>query len=147
MIYTELTNKAMKLCYRAHEGQFDKSGIPYVFHSFHVAEQFDTEDEVCVALLHDVIEDTSYTADMILAEGFPKHIVEAVECISKPLKMDYMQYIKKVKTNRLARAVKLEDLKHNSDITRIPYMDEFAKKRVEKYRKAMEILLDEDGRE
>ena len=58
MIYTALTKKALKLCFEAHRDQTDKSGMPYVFHPFHLAEQMHTEETVIAALLHDVAEDT-----------------------------------------------------------------------------------------
>ena len=63
MIYTNLTNKAMRIAYNAHNGQLDKSDVPYIFHPFHLAEQMKTEHEVIVALLHDVVEDTDVTLE------------------------------------------------------------------------------------
>ena len=68
--YTALTRKAMRICYAAHEGQMDKSGVPYVFHPIHLAEQMETEEEICTALLHDVVEDTKWTLKELEAEGF-----------------------------------------------------------------------------
>ena len=76
MIYTDKTKKAMKLCFEAHKDQVDKSGMPYVFHPFHVAEQMTAEATTIVALLHDVVEDTDYTLEDIAAEGFGKEILE-----------------------------------------------------------------------
>ena len=78
MIYTPLTKKAMKLCFEAHKDQTDKSGVPYVFHPFHVAEQMPDENTTVVALLHDVIEDTSYTLDDLRAMGFSEEVLEAL---------------------------------------------------------------------
>ena len=71
MIYTDLTKKAIRLCFAAHRDQTDKSGLSYVFHPFHVAEQMTTEETTVVALLHDVIEDTVYTLEDLAAMGFP----------------------------------------------------------------------------
>ena len=71
MLYTPLTKKALKLSFAAHKDQLDKSGMPYVYHPFHVAEQMETEETVAVALLHDVIEDTDYTLEDLKAMGFP----------------------------------------------------------------------------
>ena len=65
MIYTELTKKAMKLSFEAHKNKTDKGGVPYVYHPFHVAEQMTTEETVITALLHDVVEDTNLTLDVI----------------------------------------------------------------------------------
>ena len=73
MIYTDLTNKALKIAYAAHDGQTDKAGMPYIFHPYHLAEQMDDEISVCVALLHDVAEDTDVTLDA-LAEIFPQEV-------------------------------------------------------------------------
>lgn len=77
MIYTHLTNEAMKLAYAAHHGQVDKGGIPYIFHPFHLAEQMQDEYTTCVALLHDIVEDTDVTPEE-LAKTFPKEVVDAV---------------------------------------------------------------------
>ena len=71
MIYTDLTKKALKFCFEAHKNQYDKSGMPYVFHPFHLAEQMTTEETTVVALLHDVVEDTDLiqrTIDFVVAD-------------------------------------------------------------------------------
>ncbi len=75
MIYTELTKKALKLSFEAHKDQIDKSGMPYVFHPFHLAEQMDTEEKVIVALLHDVVEDTEYSLKDLENMGFPESVI------------------------------------------------------------------------
>ena len=82
MIYTELTKKAMQIAYRAHEGQLDKSDVPYIFHPCHLAEQMKTEHGVIVALLHDVVEDSDITLEDLAAEGFPPDVLEAVRAVS-----------------------------------------------------------------
>lgn len=145
MVYTELTRKAMNICYDAHHGVKDKSGVPYVFHPFHVAEQMDTEYEVCTALLHDVVEDTDYTLEDLRKAGFPEEIVSAVACLTKDKNQPYMEYIDIVKKNPLATKVKLADLAHNSDASRLNCMDEHAAERLKKYAKAKKIL--EENRE
>lgn len=140
MIYTELTKKALKLCFEAHKDQVDKSGLPYVYHPFHLAEQMETEDTVIVALLHDVVEDTEYTLDDIRAMGFPERIVEALSYMTHDDAVPYLDYVAKIKENPIATAVKLADLKHNSDLTRLDAVDEKALERVEKYREAIKLL-------
>lgn len=140
MLYTHLTNEAMKLAYAAHHGQVDKGGIPYIFHPFHLAEQMEDEYCTCVALLHDVVEDTDVTlAD--LAEIFPKEVVDAVEVMTHREGEAYLDYVERVKHNPIAKAVKLADLHHNSDESRLEDADEemLAYFR-EKYRKAFKIL-------
>lgn len=142
MLYTELTKKAMRLCYKAHDGQMDKGGVPYVFHPFHVAEQMKLEYDICVALMHDVLEDTDYTIEDIRAEGFPEEILDALLCITRDKRMDYADYIEIVKTNDIATRVKLADLEHNSDVTRLPGDDPaYNNVLLERYAKAKKVLL------
>ena len=140
MLYTELTKKAMTFAYKAHEGQVDKGGVPYIFHPFHVAEQMHTEAEVCVALLHDVIEDTDYTEEDIRKLGFSEEIIEAVVAMTKLPGENYMDYIRRLKQNAIARAVKAEDIKHNTDKTRLPGDSEYNSRLLEKYAAAKELL-------
>ena len=140
MIYTEKTKKAMKLCYEAHKDQVDKTGVPYVFHPFHVAEQMTDEATTIVALLHDVVEDTDYTLEDIAAEGFGKDILEAVSLMTHEDDVPYLDYVAKLKDNPIARAVKLADLAHNSDLSRIGKIDDETRERLEKYKKAKAIL-------
>ena len=142
MIYTDLTKKALKLCFEAHKEQTDKNGMPYVFHPFHLAEQMDDEYTTCIALLHDVVEDTDTTLEQ-LSLLFPKEIINAVALLTHDDAVPYLDYIKAIKKDPLALKVKLADLKHNSDITRLDTIDEKALNRLEKYKKAL-IILQED---
>lgn len=142
MIYTELTKKAMNLCFEAHKEQMDKSGVPYVLHPFHLAEQMEDENSTCAALLHDVVEDTEYTFDDIEAMGFTTEIVEVLKLLTHDDEVPYMDYVRSVKSNPIAKAVKLADLNHNSDLTRFAGQDitERDMKRREKYLNAIELL-------
>ena len=142
MIYTEKTKKALKLCFEAHKAQLDKSGMPYVFHPCHLAEQMKDETTTVVALLHDVIEDTDYTFNDLIAMGFDGAIIEAIELMTHEEGVPYMDYVEKIKSNPIAREVKLADLRHNSDLSRLDAPTEKDKMRVEKYRKAI-VLLEE----
>ena len=143
MLYSENIKKAALLSYKAHEGQYDKGGYPYFMHPLHLAEQMDDEASICVALLHDVVEDTDYTIEDIATLGFSEEIVAAVACLTKPEQMPYMDYIKEIKKNPLATKVKLADLDHNSDISRLPEISEKAMQRVKKYREAKDYLSEE----
>ena len=140
MIYTEQTKKAMKLCFAAHKDQVDKSGMPYVFHPFHLAEQMTDEATTVTALLHDVVEDTDITLNDLRAMGFPAEAVDAIAMMTHDPKVPYLEYVAKIKTNPIAKAVKLADLRHNSDLSRLDTVDEKALERVEKYRKAIRLL-------
>ena len=142
MIYTLMTRKAMIVAYKAHENQVDRSGVPYIFHPFHVAESMDTEAEVCVALLHDVVEDTDYTIEDLTKEGFSDEVLEAVELLTRDKSEEYMDYVYKIKPNKIARKVKLSDLAHNSDESRLIEKDahyEELKKRYEKAKMYLEF--------
>ena len=141
MIYTDLTKKAMQLCFAAHKDQVDKSGMPYVFHPFHVAESMPDEITTVVALLHDVVEDTSYTLEDLRDMGFPQAVTDALTCLTHDDSVPYLEYVEKLSHNRIARCVKLSDLAHNSDLSRLDKIDDKALKRIEKYKKAREILL------
>ena len=99
MIYTELTKKALKLCYAAHRDQVDKSGMPYVFHPFHLAEQMEDEITAAVALLHDVVEDTEYTLRDLEALGFPPQVLEAVGMMTHDPAVPYLEYAAKLRDN------------------------------------------------
>ena len=140
MIYTDETKKALKLCFEAHKNQVDKSGLPYVFHPFHVAEQMTDEATTIVALLHDVVEDTDYTLEDLAAEGFGKDILEAVALMTHEDDVPYLDYVAKLKDNPIARAVKLADLAHNSDLSRIGEVDDETRERLEKYKKPTALL-------
>lgn len=94
--------KAMKVAYEAHHGQTDRSGTPYIFHPFHVAEQMDDELSVCTALLHDVIEDTEITFEDLTGE-FPEEVVEALRCLTRDKNMNYFDYIRKLRKNPIAK--------------------------------------------
>jgi (p)ppGpp synthase/HD superfamily hydrolase len=142
MIYTPLTKQAMQIAYQAHHGQTDHGGIPYVFHPIHLAEQMNDEYTTCAALLHDVVEDTSVTLEE-LAAVFPVEIVNAVALLTHADDVAYLDYVENIKANPIARAVKLADLHHNCDRTRLEVdgCEEDAIRRYEtKYRKALEIL-------
>ena len=142
MIYTEATKKAMKLCFMAHRDQTDKSGIPYVFHPIHLAEQMQDEDTTVVALLHDVVEDSNCTLEDLAVMGFCDRVVEAIRLMTHNDHIPYMDYVAKIKENPIARAVKLADLTHNSDLTRLDVVDARALVRVEKYKQAIAYLTD-----
>ena len=142
MIYTEETKKALKLCFEAHKDQVDKSGLPYVFHPFHLAEQMESEETTIVALLHDLVEDTDYTFEDLKQMGFCASVIDALMLMTHDENTEYMDYVRAIKENPIARAVKLADLEHNSDLTRLEQIDDKALARREKYQKAKALLLE-----
>ena len=135
-----MTKIALKLCFEAHKDQIDKSGMPYVFHPFHLAEQMADENTTIVALLHDVIEDTEYTLDDLRKFGFAEDVLSAISLMTHADDVPYMEYVVKIKTNPIAKAVKLADLKHNSDMSRLDRITQTDEERAKKYKQAIELL-------
>jgi (p)ppGpp synthase/HD superfamily hydrolase len=140
MIYTEMTKKAIRLMFDLHKEQTDKSGLPYVFHPWHVAESMDDEITATVALLHDAVEDTDLTLEDVREAGFPEEVVAALGCMTHDDSVDYMDYVRALAPNAVARKVKLANLRHNADITRLDAPTEKDLARREKYLKAIELL-------
>ena len=134
------SEKAYKIAKKAHLGQVDKAGEDYIKHPEKVASFVKTDEEKAVAYLHDVIEDTELTLEDLYECGFSKEVIEAVNIITKKRGEDYQSYLNSVKNNKLARAVKLADLRHNSDLTRLTKVTEKDIKRKEKYQKAIDFL-------
>lgn len=141
MIYTPLTKKALLLAYDAHKGQLDRAGLPYIFHPYHLAEQMDDEISCCAALLHDVVEDTEITMDMLREEGFPEEVLEAVNLLTHREGTDYFDYIRRIKGTAAAVKVKLADLEHNSDTSRLDSISPADEERLKKYTRAKDIIL------
>ena len=142
MIYTPLTKKALKLAFECHKDQVDKTGMPYVFHPFHLAEEMTDEISTVCALLHDVVEDTSYTFEDLSSMGFPDTVIDVLRLLTHLPDVPYLDYVRAIKSNDIATRVKLADLRHNSDTTRLDIVDEWALAREAKYRAAIAILTE-----
>lgn len=143
MIYTALTNRAMRIAYEAPAAQVDKCGMPYVFHPYHLAEQMPDEVTTCVALLHDVVEDTPITLDELERE-FPPEVTEPLRLLTHDPAVPYRDYMDALVVDPVARTVKRADLVHNLDETRFEgcgHIDEAElSRRRERYRVALEVL-------
>lgn len=140
MIYTTLTKKALRLCFDAHKEQTDKTGMPYVFHPFHLAEQMTDEISTVCALLHDVVEDTDYTLEDLSNMGYPSEVIDVLRLLTHDPEVPYFDYVKVISVNPIAKQVKLADLAHNSDVDRLDEIDDKAVVRTEKYKKAIALL-------
>lgn len=143
MIYTSQTKKAMIIAFEAHKNQVDKSGVPYIYHPMCLAAQMKDEKTTCVALLHDVIEDTDMTLEQLNAQGFDEDILTALKVITHDKSVPYMDYIRAIKENKIATVVKIADLEHNSDLSRLNEVTERALLQAEKYKRAIQFLRDE----
>lgn len=133
--------KAIQLAKHYHDGQFDKAGKPYFYHPHTVASLVDDIDAKIVAYMHDLIEDTPVTKDFLLEQGFDANIVDAVVCLTKSDDdIDYLDYVRDIAKNALAKKVKIADLTTNSDLSRIKNPTQKDVERTEKYKKALKIL-------
>jgi (p)ppGpp synthase/HD superfamily hydrolase len=133
-----LVSKCLDIAIKAHAGQYRRDGVTsYIYHVYEVAKRvnkFD-EDHICVALLHDVIEDSDITADDLLKEGVPEHIVAAVSLLTKYVGTTYKKYLIEVKANELARRVKIADMLSN-------LADDPTDNQIKKYAKGLDFLVD-----
>ena len=135
-----LYQQALAIARDAHKGQVDKAGVDYIQHPLFVASLVEGELAKTVALLHDVVEDSDWTLEDLRKKGLPEEVVQAVGILTKKRNEKYEEYILRVKQNPLARQVKLADLQHNSDLSRLTTVTEIDRKRAEKYRQAIAFL-------
>ena len=142
-----MTRLAIKIAYKAHMDQNDRSGIPYFLHPYHVAEQMKDEVTTIVALLHDVVEDTSVTLENLKRYGFSQEVLDAIEVLTHKDGVKYLDYIRAVGANPIARKVKVEDIKHNSDLTRTTNMNDKVFKKLPTYQEALRILAEIEGQD
>ncbi len=136
-----LLDKALLLATSAHSGQVDRGGAPYILHPERVASKCSNTDEKIVAYLHDVIEDTNVTTDELLSHGFPEGIIEAILSVTRKKEENYEDFIKRCGANKIGRQVKIHDLEDNMDTTRLISLSQEDIKRIEKYKKAYEYLI------
>ena len=128
---------------QAHEGQIDKAGKPYILHPQYVADHVGTPTLKAIAWLHDVVEDTPLTLDDLRGAGVPERVVTAVDALTRRPGDDYMAYVSRAGSDDLARQVKLADLAHNMDTSRLARVTERDRKRLARYRAARDILMGE----
>lgn len=138
--YNRLLELAIKVATEAHVGQVDKGGKPYINHPQAVAASLTNTEYKIVAYLHDVCEDTSITSDDLKDMGFTYRIVNSIRLLTKTDELTYEEYLRRLRMDSCARAVKIADLKHNMDITRIPNPSEKDYVRIEKYKKSLAFL-------
>lgn len=130
---------ALQIAQKAHAGQVDKAGKDYILHPMTVASYMDTDTEKTIAYLHDVLEDTDVTVDA-LRKIFPNEIVDTLITLTHRKDESYFEYIQRVSKSKLAKKVKVADLLHNLDITRIKEPTKRDYERLEKYKKSILYL-------
>ena len=141
--YAQL-NRAIEIAVKAHKGQVDINGQPYIGHPFRVMTAGHTLDEKIVGALHDVIEDSEITLDYLAAEGFSKEVIDGVDCMTKREGEKYSDYLTRIEHNPLAVRVKINDLSDNMDIRRLDELTDEHIRRMKKYLKAYKRLTEKD---
>jgi len=138
--YDQLLDLAISIAHQAHAGQLDKAGHPYIDHPLAVMEQVDTLAAKIVAVLHDAVEDSDLTIEQLVSQGFPATVTDSIAAITKIEGESYEEYLERVMSNPLALQVKVADMTHNLDLTRIakPTAKDFA--RTEKYQEVIKRL-------
>lgn len=135
-------DQAIAIAAKAHVGQVDKAGQPYILHPLRLMFRFKSEAEMIVAVMHDVVEDSAFTLDELKNFGFSDDILAAIECLTKRNGESYESFVSRVLQNDLARKVKVEDIKDNLDLTRLDKVTDKDLARVEKYHQALKVLDD-----
>ena len=135
--------RAIEIAVEAHKGVKDKGGTPYIVHPLAVMHSLETENEKIVGVLHDVVEDSDWTFERLTDEGFSSEIVDAVRSVTKASEdSDYSDFIRRAKSNPIGRKVKIADLKHNMDVTRILDLSNDDLDRLIKYKAALKSLVE-----
>ena len=131
---------ALILAARAHQGQLDLAGAPYICHPMRVALAMTSEDQRIVAILHDVIEDTAITYEDLVQAGYSAQIIAAVEALTKRTGEKRIEAAVRAKANAIAHAVKIADVKDNMNLARIaqPSTEDFA--RLKEYERVLAFL-------
>lgn len=131
---------AVALATRAHAGQVDKAGAPYIAHPLRVMAGVDGDDAKMVAALHDVVEDCGWTLEALRAEGFSDAVIAGVDAVTRRPDETYEAFVRRAATDPLGRAVKRADLIDNCDLSRIAHPTQKDHARIDKYRAALAIL-------
>ena len=125
----------------AHRAQKDKFGRPSILHPLRVMQRVETDAEKIVAVLHDVVADTNWTLARLAERGFPKHLLDALDCVTKRKGESYTALMRRCASHPIARRVKLADLEDNMDLRRLPQITDRDRKRLNKYLRAYRVAL------
>ena len=131
---------SMVFAEECHRGDVDKSGVMYILHPLRVMRQMDSETEKIVGVLHDVVEDTPVTLQILKEKGYSQEIVDAVDCLTKREEESYEDFIERCKQNPIALKVKIADLEDNMDIRRLDVLTEKDMEKLNRYLRAWRYL-------
>lgn len=137
--------RAIELAARAHAGQVEETGTPYILHPIRLMTRFATVAEQIVAVLHEVVEDCGVTMEALRREGFSDEVVDAVDALTRRADEAYLDYLKRLAPSPLARRMKKADLEEHADISRIEQPSVEDHKRAEEFRGKMAMLREVGG--
>lgn len=132
--------RAIAIAAKAHEGQVDKAGAPYILHPLQMMLNLSTMEERITAVLHDVVEDCGVLLEDLRKEGFSESVIEAIDSVTRRPDETYEAFVLRAASNPLGRRVKLADLENNSDLSRIANPTARDYERIEKYSRAIETI-------
>jgi (p)ppGpp synthase/HD superfamily hydrolase len=132
--------RAIAIASAAHVDQREKAGSPYILHPIRIMLRMNTETEMMVAILHDVVEDTPWTMEQLRGEGFSGEVVDAVDCVTRRETETYAEFVERARYNPVARKVKIADLEDNMDIRRLPEISDKSLQRLKMYHQAWSSL-------
>jgi (p)ppGpp synthase/HD superfamily hydrolase len=136
----DLIEKSLEIALKAYSGQKDKAGETYILHPLRIMAKMESTEERCIALLHDVIEDSEITAEDLIAQGLPKNVVVAIEALTKNNGENYEDFVDRVMKNALATKVKIADIEDNINVLRLNSINDTDLQRVAKYHRAWKKL-------
>jgi (p)ppGpp synthase/HD superfamily hydrolase len=139
-IRMSIIEKSLKIALKAYAGQKDKAGKTYILHPLRLMNRMESDEEMAVALLHDVLEDSDITEEELLNEEIPKTVIEAVKCLTRRDSENYDDFISRVSENELASKIKVADIEDNINILRLNSLTEKDLDRVAKYHRAWNKL-------
>jgi (p)ppGpp synthase/HD superfamily hydrolase len=142
MTKTATVEDAVFIAAQAHKGQKDKAGAPYLLHPLRMMLRMPSEAAMMAAVLHDVVEDTDWTLERLRGEGFSDEVLEAVDCLTHRDGESYEEFVERVRTNPIARQVKVADLEDNMNVRRISRLAAKDLERLEKYHRAWRVLTE-----
>ena len=137
-------DRAILIATQAHQGQKDRYGVIYILHPIRVMLQFNSEPEMIVAILHDIVEKTEWTLDQLHEQGFNEDIIEAVDLLTRRDSQPYMEYIDRLKVNPIARKVKIADIEDNMNPKRMEGLSDKNFEKLARLHKARAILKEAD---
>lgn len=132
--------RAIALAAEAHAGMVDKAGAPYILHPLRVMLRVADERARIAAVLHDVVEDTEWTLERLREEGFDPEVLAAVDALTRRNGEDYYDFCRRAAQHPIARIVKRADIEDNLDLSRIPDPSPEDHVRIERYRRALDLL-------